>query len=152
MLIFSIRHTSNNPTWYDWKHTSKHLKGRICSLSFSSFFAHCWSQCPTCTRAPGALRSSGLKSLRDGWHHQNGWKNGKIPNGRWPPPPHFRKIILRISRQKCVCSLWRDCCVLYDPISHEIHVVQQFNMVIGFGTFPKIHPFWRHRLSLSLSY
>ena len=34
-------------------------------------------------------------------------------------------------RQKCVCSLWRDCCVLYDPISHEMHVAQQFNMVIG---------------------
>ena len=51
-----------------------------------------------------------------------------------PPPPHFWKIILRISRQKCVCSLWRDCYninVLYDPISHEMHVVQQFNMVIG---------------------
>ena len=24
-----------------------------------------------------------------------------------------------------------DCCVLYDPISHEMHVVQQFNVVIG---------------------
>ena len=48
------------------------------------------------------------------------------------PPPHFWKIILRILRQKCVCSLWRDCYyVLYDPISHEMHVVQQFNMVIG---------------------
>ena len=37
-------------------------------------------------------------------------------------------------RQKCVCSLWRECYninVLYDPISHEMHVVQQFNMVIG---------------------
>ena len=91
-------------------------------------------------------------------------------------------------RQKCVCSLWRDCCVLYDPISHEMHVVQQFNMVIGwkhtlkppfciifmlkkaylkvqnlqykfldwkwpppFGTFPKIHPLWRRRLSLSFA-
>ena len=42
-------------------------------------------------------------------------------------PPHFWKIILRISRQKCVCSLWLDC---YN-ISHEMHVVQQFNMVIG---------------------
>ena len=47
------------------------------------------------------------------------------------PPPHLWKIILRISLQKCVCSLWRDCCVLYDPIYHEMHVVQQFNMVIG---------------------
>ena len=43
------------------------------------------------------------------------------------PPPHFRKIMLRFSRQKCVCSLWRDCCVLYDPISDEMHVVQQLN-------------------------
>ena len=24
-----------------------------------------------------------------------------------------------------------DCCVLYDPISHEMHVVQQFNVVFG---------------------
>ena len=54
------------------------------------------------------------------------------------PPHHFRKIMLRISRQKCVisrqkcvCSLWRDCYILYDHISHEMHVVQQFNMVIG---------------------
>ena len=50
------------------------------------------------------------------------------------PPPRFRKIILQIFRQKCVCSLWRECYninVLYDPISHEMHVVQQFNMVIG---------------------
>ena len=53
-------------------------------------------------------------------------------------PTHFRKIILWIlrqkcviSRQKCVCSLWWDCYILYDPISHEMHVVQQFNMVIG---------------------
>ena len=26
--------------------------------------------------------------------------------------------------------IWSDICVLYDPISHEMHVVQQFNMVI----------------------
>ena len=24
-----------------------------------------------------------------------------------------------------------DCCVVYDPISHEMRVVQQFNLVIG---------------------
>ena len=38
------------------------------------------------------------------------------------------------------CSLWRDCCVLYDPISHEMHVVQQFNMVLPLNwlkTYPK---------------
>ena len=61
-----------------------------------------------------------------------------------PPPHHFRKIILRISRQKCVisrqkcvCSLWRDCYILYDHISHEMHVVQQFNMEIGWKTYPE---------------
>ena len=46
----------------------------------------------------------------------------------------FRDQIATKLRQKCVCSLWRDCYninVLYDPISHEMHVVQQFNMVIG---------------------
>ena len=93
-------------------------------------------------------------------------------------------------RQKCVCSVWRDCCVLYDPISHEMHVVQQFNMVLPlnwlktypkktllyhfhaekalrskicninfwigngppppFGSFPKIHQFWRCHPSLTL--
>ena len=25
----------------------------------------------------------------------------------------------------------RDCCVSYDPISHEMHVVQQFNIILG---------------------
>ena len=48
--------------------------------------------------------------------------------------------MLRFSRQKCVCSVWRDCCVLYDPISHEMHVVQQFNMVLPLNwlkTYPK---------------
>ena len=58
------------------------------------------------------------------------------------PPPHFRKIILRISRQKCVCSLWRDCCVLYDPISHDIHAIQQFNMIIGRKTYPEKTPLY----------
>ena len=55
-----------------------------------------------------------------------------------PPPPHFRKIMLRISRQNCNKSaikvhmfIMADCCVLYDPISHEMHVVQQLNVVIG---------------------
>ena len=55
-----------------------------------------------------------------------------------PPPPHFRKIMLRILRQNCDkiatkvrMFIMADCCVLYDPISHEMHVVQQFNVVIG---------------------
>ena len=44
-------------------------------------------------------------------------------------------------RQKYVCSLWRDCYninVLYDSISHEMHVVQQLNMVIG----------WKHNFCI----
>ena len=62
-------------------------------------------------------------------------------------PPSFSEIhivewILRqkcvISRQKCVCSLWRECYILNDPISHEeMHVVQQFNMIIGWKTYPE---------------
>ena len=58
-------------------------------------------------------------------------------SSKWPltPPPsslenHIADFATKL-RQKCVCSLWRDCCVLYDPIYHEMHVVQQFNMVIG---------------------
>ena len=56
-----------------------------------------------------------------------------------PPPSFLENHIADFAtklRQKCVCSLWRDCCVLYDPISHEMHVVQQFNVVIG----------WKHTL------
>ena len=33
--------------------------------------------------------------VRDGWPNQNGWIFGKVPNDLWPPPPHFRKIMLR---------------------------------------------------------
>ena len=36
--------------------------------------------------------------------------------------------------------IWRNCCVLYDPISHEMHVVHQFNMVLPLNwlkTYPK---------------
>ena len=55
-----------------------------------------------------------------------------------PPAPHFRKVTLRFSRQNCDKSatkvrmfIWRNICVFYDPISHEMHVEQMFNMVIG---------------------
>ena len=80
--------------------------------------------------------------LRDVWPYQNGWIFGKIPNGLWPPLI-FGKSYCGFRdkmRQKCVCSLWRDFYninVLYDPISHEMHVVQQFNMVIGWKTYPE---------------
>ena len=36
------------------------------------------------------------KVLREGSGYQIGWIFGKIPNGLWPLPPHFRKIILQI--------------------------------------------------------
>ena len=34
--------------------------------------------------------------LRDGSRFQIGWIFGKVPNGLWPPPPHFRKVTLQI--------------------------------------------------------
>ena len=77
-------------------------------------------------------------ALRDDWKFQNGCFFGKVPNGLCPPPPSFSENYIADFptkiRQKCVCSLWRECYninVLYDPISHEMHVVQQFNMVFG---------------------
>ena len=49
-------------------------------------------------------------------------------------PPIFGKLYCAF-RDKIVTKvrmfIWRHCCVLYDPISHEMHVVQMFNMVIG---------------------
>ena len=51
-----------------------------------------------------------------------------------PPPLIFGKLHCAF-RDKIVTEvrmlIWRHCCVLYDPISHELHVVQMFNMVIG---------------------
>ena len=47
------------------------------------------------------------------------------------PPSHFRKII---------CSLWRDCYIIYDPIPHEMHVLQQFYMVISWKNIPLKDP------------
>ena len=73
-------------------------------------------------------------TVRDRRRLQNRRIFGKVPNGLWLPPSFSENHIADFAtklRQKCVCSLWRDCCVLYDPISHEMHVVQQFNVVIG---------------------
>ena len=77
----------------------------------------------------------------------------KVPNDnkgrvRLTDPMNFRKSSKRLLtpplifgklhcafRDKIVTKvrmlIWRHCCVLYDPISHEMHVVQMFNMVIG---------------------
>ena len=55
------------------------------------------------------------------------------------PPLIFGKLYCAF-RDKIVTKvrmfIWRHCCVLYDPISHEMPVVQMFNMVIG----------WKHTL------
>ena len=76
--------------------------------------------------------------LREASPYQNGWIFGKVPNGLWPPSPHFRKVKLRFSRQNCDKSAYvhmeEHLCILWDylwDISHEMHVAQMFNMVIG---------------------
>ena len=52
-----------------------------------------------------------------------------------PPPLIFRKLYCgfcdKIATKVRKFIIWRDICVLYDPISHEMHVVQMFNMAIG---------------------
>ena len=83
-------------------------------------------------------RELALTRVRDRRRLQNGWNFGKIPKAFDPPPSSLENHIAKFAsklRQKCACSLWRDCCVLYDPIYHEMHVVQQFNMVIGWKTY-----------------
>ena len=51
-----------------------------------------------------------------------------------PPPLIFGKLHCAF-RDKIVTKvrmfIWRNICVFYDPISHEMHVAQMFNMVIG---------------------
>ena len=69
-------------------------------------------------KTPDSL-SSTMKwmEIREASHLQNGWIFGKVPNGLWSPPPHFRKVTLRLSRQNCdksayvhmeehLCILW----------------------------------------------
>ena len=76
------------------------------------------------------MKSKGRMTLQK---RMNFLKNSKRPLTPLPPSfseNHIADFATKL-RQKCICSLWRDCCVLYDPISHEMHVVQQFNMVIG---------------------
>ena len=59
-----------------------------------------------------------MDAVREASPSLNGWIFGKVPNGFWPrPPPHFRKVTLRFSRQNCdksayvhmeehLCILW----------------------------------------------
>ena len=80
-------------------------------------------------------------SVRDAAHFQNGWIFGKVSNGLWPPPPLiFGKLYCGFCNKSAYMFIWRDICVLYVPISHEMHVVQQFNMVLPLNwlkTYPK---------------
>ena len=48
-----------------------------------------------------------------------------------PTPSSFSENHIADFATKVRMFIWRDCRVLYDPISHEVHVVQQFNMIIG---------------------
>ena len=60
------------------------------------------------------------------------WKSSKRP--LTPPPLIFGKLCCGFRDKiatKVRMFIMADCCVLYDPISHEMHVVQQFNVVIG---------------------
>ena len=101
--------------------------------NISSTLVQCIVQC-NCSSSicKGRMASPKLMNFR---------KSSKRP---LTPPPSFSEnhvaLFATKLRQKCVCSVWRDCCVLYDPISHEMHVVQQFNMVLPLNwlkTYPK---------------
>ena len=51
-----------------------------------------------------------------------------------PPPLIFGKLYCGFRDKiatKVRIFIWRNFCVFYDPISHEMHVAQMFNMVIG---------------------
>ena len=80
--------------------------------------------------------------------YQNKWIFWKILHSLWPPTLPLEKTYCGfrdISATKSVWSLWRDVYALYDPISHDMHVVQQFNMVIGWKTYPeKTHLYHFH--------
>ena len=64
-------------------------------------------------------------------------KSSKLP--LTPPPLIFGKLYCGFRNKiatKVRMFIWRNFCVFYDPISHEMHVAQMFNMVIG----------WKHTL------
>ena len=84
-------------------------------------------------------------SLRDAFPFQNGWIFGKVPNSLWPPAPplifgklrcnFFPKFMTEVSSimaKICNINFWIE------------------NDHTSFGTFPKIHPFWKGSASLIL--
>ena len=46
------------------------------------------------------------------------------------PPPSFSESYIANFATKVRMFILRNFCVFYDPISHEMHVAQMFNMVI----------------------
>ena len=81
----------------------------------------------------GGSRKQGCK-LGTGQVNKSDEFSEKFQTAFDPPPLIFGKLYCAF-RDKIVTKvrmlIWRHCCVLYDPISHEMHVVQMFNMVIG---------------------
>ena len=45
---------------------------------------------------PGYRIFRSSKGQREDFTHYNGWILGKVPNGLWPRPPRFQKIVLKI--------------------------------------------------------
>ena len=75
-------------------------------------------------------RLNTVSSVREDYLYQIQWIFGKLPNGLWPPPPpYFRKTMLRFFReaQKFATKFIRIC--VTPPL------------------FPKIHCFYRPKIS-----
>ena len=80
-----------------------------------------WMNCPLYNEnevdIKKSLKKQTMMRFRYNWHIipltefreadpiQNGWIFGKVPNDLWPPPPHFRKIMLNFFRKTSKKSL-----------------------------------------------
>ena len=85
-------------TWLDWLEAqTKGEQDEEEDFHFQGFplkiKTKCWLR--SCLKATGVSAHFPL-SLRDAFPFQNRWIFGKVPNSLWPPPPHFRKVILQI--------------------------------------------------------
>ena len=126
--------------WYIYKYDSLY-SGNFSRWIFSAdscdFFQHWWLIMSTfCIATLLSIYCPG-KGCQKPPKRMNFWKSSK--RSLIPSPLFMASYIADFATklwQKCVCSLLRDCCVLYDPISHDMRVVQQLNIVIG----------WKHTL------
>ena len=57
--------------------------------------------------------SSSHTSLRDGSGYQNGWIFGKVPNGRWPPPPPLRMVPISGNHVHAFHTIWPSYLLAY---------------------------------------